>query len=159
MARCQHLGGGALRAMGFMRQGDAITHGPDRLVYDAKQKVIALAANYRPAEPATDLRAPGRSVAASLKSQLWNMRMGGLHYRIRRDSWGAPSPTSSPAVTFRQARSSRSSTCWTSSGKRSCGLRRAEDPGADPAHAQEGETAAQLREPCIRATAGCARTN
>jgi 3-hydroxyacyl-CoA dehydrogenase len=34
--------------------------------------------NYRPARPATDLEAPGRSVAASLGTQLWNMRMGGF---------------------------------------------------------------------------------
>jgi 3-hydroxyacyl-CoA dehydrogenase len=67
-----------LRGLGFLRDGDAVTLGPDRLVHDAKQKAIALAANFRPGEPAKDLRAPGRSVAASLASQLWNMRMGGF---------------------------------------------------------------------------------
>ena len=41
-------------------------------------KALALAANYRPAQPATGLPAPGRSVAASLRSQLWNMRQGGF---------------------------------------------------------------------------------
>ena len=30
------------------------------------------------AQPLVDLKAPGRSVAASIKSQLWNMRMGGF---------------------------------------------------------------------------------
>ena len=39
--------------------------------------MLALAANYRPAQPATALPAPGRSVAASLITQLWNMRQGG----------------------------------------------------------------------------------
>jgi 3-hydroxyacyl-CoA dehydrogenase len=70
--------GAELEPLGFLRHGDAITLGADRLVHDAKQKVLALAANYRPPRPATDLRAPGRSVAASLSTQLWNMRMGGF---------------------------------------------------------------------------------
>jgi len=67
-----------LIGMGFMRQGDAITMDLDKRIFDAKQKVIALAANYRPAQPLVDLKAPGRSVAASIKSQLWNMQMGGF---------------------------------------------------------------------------------
>ena len=64
--------------LGFLRPGDSITLGADRLIHDAKQKVIALAVNYRPSAPALDIRAPGRSMAASLGSQLWNMRMGGF---------------------------------------------------------------------------------
>ena len=67
-----------LGPLGFLRHGDAVTLAPDRLVHDAKQKVLALAANYRPARSATDLLAPGRSVAASLATQLWNMRVGGF---------------------------------------------------------------------------------
>jgi 3-hydroxyacyl-CoA dehydrogenase len=65
-------------ALGFLRDGDAVTLSPDRLVHDAKLKVLALAATFRPGEPATGLRAPGRSVAASIASQLWNMRTGGF---------------------------------------------------------------------------------
>jgi len=64
--------------LGYLRHGDAVTLGADALVHDAKQLALALAANYRPPRPATDLRAPGRSVAASLGTQLWNMRMGGF---------------------------------------------------------------------------------
>jgi 3-hydroxyacyl-CoA dehydrogenase len=64
--------------LGLLRQGDTVTLGADQLLHDAKQKVLALAANYRPGRPATDLRAPGRGVAASLVTQLWNMRMGGF---------------------------------------------------------------------------------
>jgi len=67
-----------LGPMGFMRQGDAITMNIDKRIHDAKLKAISLAANYRPGRPLTDLKAPGRSVAASIKSQLWNMRMGGF---------------------------------------------------------------------------------
>jgi 3-hydroxyacyl-CoA dehydrogenase len=67
-----------LRSMGFLRAGDGVTLSPDRLIHDAKQRVLALAQNHRPSEPETGLRAPGRSVAASLGTQLWNLRMGGF---------------------------------------------------------------------------------
>jgi 3-hydroxyacyl-CoA dehydrogenase len=39
--------------------------------------VLALAVNYRPPPPG-EARAPGRSVAASIRTQLWNMRQGGF---------------------------------------------------------------------------------
>jgi 3-hydroxyacyl-CoA dehydrogenase len=65
-------------SLGFLRTSDSITMAADRLIHDAKQKVIALAVNYRPSSPALDIRAPGRSMAGSLGSQLWNMRMGGF---------------------------------------------------------------------------------
>jgi 3-hydroxyacyl-CoA dehydrogenase len=64
--------------LGFLRPSDSVTMAADRLIHDAKQKVLALAVNYRPSSPALDIRAPGRSMAGSLGSQLWNMRMGGF---------------------------------------------------------------------------------
>ena len=67
-----------LFGLGLLRRGDSVTLGADRLLHDAKQRVLALAANYRPDRPATALPAPGRSVAASLTTQLWNMRQGGF---------------------------------------------------------------------------------
>lgn len=67
-----------LGPMGFMRQGDAITMDLDKRIHDAKLKAISLAANYRPGRPLTGLKAPGRSMAASIKSQLWNMQQGGF---------------------------------------------------------------------------------
>jgi 3-hydroxyacyl-CoA dehydrogenase len=67
-----------LREMGFLRHGDAITMDMDKRIFNAKQKAIALATNYRPSMPLIDLKAPGRSVAATIKSQVWNMKMGGL---------------------------------------------------------------------------------
>ncbi len=67
-----------LMSMGFMRQGDAITMDIDKRIHDAKLKAISLAAAYRPGRPLTGLKAPGRSVAASIKSQLWNMQQGGF---------------------------------------------------------------------------------
>ena len=51
---------------------------PESVVYDAKRKVLSLSGNYRPSRPLTGLKAPGRSVGATLKSQLWNMKMGGF---------------------------------------------------------------------------------
>jgi 3-hydroxyacyl-CoA dehydrogenase len=63
--------------MGYMRHGDAFSMDPDKRIFDAKQKAIALSANYRPSRPLIDLKAPGRSVAATIKSQVWNMKMGG----------------------------------------------------------------------------------
>ena len=66
-----------LYGMGYMRRGDAVSMDRDRRIFDAKQKALALAVNYRQALPLTDLKAPGRSIAASIKSQLWNMKVGG----------------------------------------------------------------------------------
>jgi 3-hydroxyacyl-CoA dehydrogenase len=67
-----------LREMGMLRECDAVTLDLEALVFNAKQRVIGLAAGYRPVSPATDLKAPGRGVAASLTSSLWNLRVGGL---------------------------------------------------------------------------------
>ncbi|QWV95405.1 3-hydroxyacyl-CoA dehydrogenase/enoyl-CoA hydratase family protein [Geomonas oryzisoli] len=67
-----------LIAMGLMRPGDGITLALDRRIHDAKLKAISLAANYRPGRPETALKAPGRGIAASIKSQLWNLEQGGF---------------------------------------------------------------------------------
>lgn len=67
-----------MRGLGFLREGDSITMNFDRLIADAKQKVLALATNYRPSNPEEAIPAPGRSVAASIKSQLWNFAQGGF---------------------------------------------------------------------------------
>ncbi|MCF8085399.1 MAG: hypothetical protein K9J48_00775 [Desulfohalobiaceae bacterium] len=61
--------------LGYMRKGDSVTFDIDSLLGDAKQKALALAANYRPRHP-RPIKAPGRDVAASIKSQLWNMKEG-----------------------------------------------------------------------------------
>ncbi|HJV65407.1 MAG TPA: 3-hydroxyacyl-CoA dehydrogenase/enoyl-CoA hydratase family protein [Geomonas sp.] len=68
--------GDELFGMGLMRRGDTISMDIDRRLHDAKAKVIALAANYRPGRPETGLRAPGRSIAAAIKAQLWNLEQG-----------------------------------------------------------------------------------
>lgn len=61
--------------LGYMLPGDTVTFDIDSLIGDAKKKAISLAANYRPRLP-EPFKAPGRSVAASVKSQLWNMKEG-----------------------------------------------------------------------------------
>ncbi|MBT4290154.1 MAG: 3-hydroxyacyl-CoA dehydrogenase [Deltaproteobacteria bacterium] len=62
--------------LGYMREGDSITMNIDNLIHDAKQKILGLAPNYRPSKPLTAIKAPGRGVAASIKSQLWNLAKG-----------------------------------------------------------------------------------
>ena len=70
------MGAAELAPMGYMRNGDSITMSIDQLITDAKQKVLALAVNYRPEQRAENLPAPGRGIASAIKSQLWNMKMG-----------------------------------------------------------------------------------
>ena len=70
------MGAGELAGMGYMQNGDSISMDIDRLIGDAKQKVLGLAVNYRPKRPVENLPAPGRGIAAAIKSQLWNMKMG-----------------------------------------------------------------------------------
>ncbi|WP_374373918.1 3-hydroxyacyl-CoA dehydrogenase NAD-binding domain-containing protein [Dongia sp.] len=55
------------KEMRFLRQDDAITMNRDRLLYDAKQKALALvAANYQPPAP-QELRLPGATGQVALK--------------------------------------------------------------------------------------------
>jgi len=69
-------GAAELYNMGYMLHNDGISMDMDTLIGDAKQKVLALAVNYRPKRPAENIPAPGRGIAAAVKSQLWNMQMG-----------------------------------------------------------------------------------
>lgn len=70
------MGAAELYGMDYMRNGDSISMDIDTLIGDAKQKVLALAVNYRPKSPVVNVPAPGRGIAAAIKSQLWNMQMG-----------------------------------------------------------------------------------
>jgi 3-hydroxyacyl-CoA dehydrogenase len=72
------MGAAELYDMGYMRQADSITMNPERLIADAKRKVLGMAPNFRPHRAVRNLPAPGRSIAASIKSQLWNMQAGGF---------------------------------------------------------------------------------
>jgi 3-hydroxyacyl-CoA dehydrogenase len=64
--------------MGMLTARDSVTMDIDNLLADAKQKVLALSCNYRPGKPVEGLKAPGRSIGAVLKSQVWNMMAGGF---------------------------------------------------------------------------------
>ncbi|MGB3209331.1 MAG: 3-hydroxyacyl-CoA dehydrogenase/enoyl-CoA hydratase family protein [Desulforhopalus sp.] len=70
------MGAAELYGMDYMRNGDSTTMDIDRLIGDAKQKVLALAVNYRPKRRVENIPAPGRGIASAIKSQLWNMKMG-----------------------------------------------------------------------------------
>ena len=72
------MGAAELKEMGYMRHGDSISMDVSRLIADAKQKVLALVTNYRPQKLVENVPAPGRGISASIKSQLWNMKMGGF---------------------------------------------------------------------------------
>jgi 3-hydroxyacyl-CoA dehydrogenase len=72
------MGAAELRGLNYMRPGDSISMDLDRLISDAKQKVLALAVNYRPGKPLENIPAPGHSIAASIRTSLWNLRMGGF---------------------------------------------------------------------------------
>jgi 3-hydroxyacyl-CoA dehydrogenase len=66
-----------LFAMGLLREGDRVTMDLDGQLGAAKALALALVPAYRPSLPVAALPAPGRSLAASLKSQLWNLAQGG----------------------------------------------------------------------------------
>ena len=65
-----------LFGMGLLRDGDRVTLDLDGQLGAAKAYALALVPTYRPDRPAV-IPAPGRCLAASLKSQLWNLEQGG----------------------------------------------------------------------------------
>lgn len=66
-----------LFAMGLLRPGDRVVMNADAQLGVARALALALAPTHRPIPPAGAIPAPGRSLAASLKSQLWNLERGG----------------------------------------------------------------------------------
>jgi len=66
-----------LFTMGLLRDGDQVNMNFDGQLGAAKGLALALVPTFRPARPATAVPAPGRSLAASLKSSLWNLEQGG----------------------------------------------------------------------------------
>lgn len=63
--------------LGYLCHGDGITMNIDRLIGDAKKKVLALATNYRPRTPLEGVEAPGKSVASALKRLLFKQHADG----------------------------------------------------------------------------------
>ena len=55
------------KRIGYLREADAITMNRDRLLADAKAQALAMASDYRPAQPRQAIRVGGESVLAALK--------------------------------------------------------------------------------------------
>jgi len=64
--------------MGYMRRGDSVCMNGDLLLAEAKKKALSLVPGYRAPRIQGGIPAPGRSISASMKSRLWNLRMGGF---------------------------------------------------------------------------------
>jgi 3-hydroxyacyl-CoA dehydrogenase len=67
------------RALGFLKEDDNVSMNADRLIADAKEEVLALAARgYAPSQPRTDILALGISALATLKLGIHQMKRGGF---------------------------------------------------------------------------------
>jgi 3-hydroxyacyl-CoA dehydrogenase len=55
------------KRIGYLREGDEITMNRDRLLADAKAQALAMASDYRPAQPRAAIRVGGEGVLAALK--------------------------------------------------------------------------------------------
>ncbi|TLM65485.1 MAG: 3-hydroxyacyl-CoA dehydrogenase, partial [Deltaproteobacteria bacterium] len=66
-----------LYPMGLLREGDRVCLNLDSQLGAAKALALALVPTFRPGAPVAAAPAPGRSLAASLKSSLWNLEQGG----------------------------------------------------------------------------------
>ncbi|MFZ0273593.1 MAG: 3-hydroxyacyl-CoA dehydrogenase NAD-binding domain-containing protein [Acidobacteriaceae bacterium] len=65
------------RDLRYLRPSDGVTMNRERVLHDAKKRVVALAeAGYRPPLPVTDIPAPGESVLAALRLGVFMMRQG-----------------------------------------------------------------------------------
>jgi 3-hydroxyacyl-CoA dehydrogenase len=64
------------KKMGYLTEKDTIVMDIDNLIYEAKCKVVELSRNYRPKREEDNLKAPGRDIYASIKSQIYNLKMG-----------------------------------------------------------------------------------
>jgi 3-hydroxyacyl-CoA dehydrogenase len=65
------------KEMGFLREADAITMNPFRLISDAKQTVLSMVREgYRPGAPRTDIPVMGKAGKAAIEVGLYNMEEG-----------------------------------------------------------------------------------
>ena len=76
MARVSSSGEEA-RTFGFLNKGDHISMNGNRLIGDAKALALALARDYAPGTPRTDVKVGGESAFAMLKLGAWTMQQGG----------------------------------------------------------------------------------
>jgi 3-hydroxyacyl-CoA dehydrogenase len=64
------------RVLGFLNPSDHISMNSDRLIGDAKHLALALATDYAPGNPRTDIKVGGEGTFAMLKLGAWTMRQG-----------------------------------------------------------------------------------
>lgn len=65
------------KEIGYFRDSDAITMNRDRLLFDAKQKALELAKDYKAPEPVTEIRLPGPSGKMALDMAVADLRKSG----------------------------------------------------------------------------------
>lgn len=65
------------KSIGYFRDSDGVTMNRDRLLYDAKQKALTLAKNYKAPEPEKDIRLPGPSGKYALDMAVADLRKNG----------------------------------------------------------------------------------
>ena len=133
------------REMGFLRPWDRITIQRDFLIQDAKNTVLGMIKEgYETPKPRTDIVVPGRSAYPQFVYGLYAMKAAGqisdhdelIARKISFILTGGDVPAGDDAHRAGAARH----------GARGVpvALRRGEDAGADPAHADERKAAAQL---------------
>ena len=76
MAKVSSSGDDA-RVLGFLNPSDHISMNSDRLIGDAKHLALALASDYAPGNPRTDIKVGGEATFGLLKLGAWTMRQGG----------------------------------------------------------------------------------
>ena len=64
------------RELGLLRDGDAISMNPERLIGDAKALALALVPTYVAGTPRTDVKVGGADTYALLRTGVWTMRQG-----------------------------------------------------------------------------------
>ncbi len=66
------------RALGFLREQDAVSMNPEFLIDDAKKFALALSAGYRRGAPRTDVVVGGDPAYAKMRLAAWSMHESGL---------------------------------------------------------------------------------
>ena len=118
----------------------------ERVLTDAKERALELLrAGYEPPQPRTDIPAPGENILAALKMGVHLMRQGDYITRIR--SKAGNQDRGSALRRERLAGHSGKRAVPARSGARrlQVSVRREEDAGADPVHAEDGEDVEELR--------------
>src|SRR5690606_20127881 len=65
------------KAIGYLRPSDGITMNRDRLLFDAKQRALELAKDYKAPEKREDIRLPGPSGKMALDMAVSDLRKSG----------------------------------------------------------------------------------